>query len=145
IDNSFQYTAGLAYSHGTHSFKVGAGLIRRQFTINQSSNSRGSFTFNSALTSLNGAGGNSVASFLLGYPSTAARSNSLVWPGYRTWEPSVYVQDDWRATPWLTLNLGVRYDLFTPFTEVGNRISNFDPATVSIIAAGKNGISDSAG
>src|SRR5262249_54941886 len=100
---------------------------------------------NSALTSLNGAGGNSVASFLLGYPSTAARSNSLVWPGYRTWEPSVYVQDDWRADPGVSINLGSPDDPITPFTEVGNRISNFDPATVSIIAAGKNGISDSAG
>jgi hypothetical protein len=145
IDNSFQYGAAMTYARGSHNIKIGIGLIRRQFSIDQSANSRGSFTFNNFLTSLHNVGGNSVASFLLGYPSSVARSNSLDSPGYRSWEPNVYIQDDWRVKQWLTLNLGVRYDIFTPFTEVGNRISNFDPTTDSIVVAGQNGVSNTAG
>jgi hypothetical protein len=55
------------------------------------------------------------------------------------------VQDDWHATPTLTLNLGLRYDVFTPFTEVKNGLSNFDPATGSIILANQNGTNQYAG
>jgi hypothetical protein len=47
--------------------------------------------------------------------------------------------------PWLTLNLGVRYDVFTQFTERHNRLSNFDPTTGTLIVAGVNGVSDTAG
>jgi hypothetical protein len=57
----------------------------------------------------------------------------------------VYAQDDWRATSWLTLNLGVRYDVFTPLTEESNTLANFDPATGTILAADQNGVSRTAG
>jgi outer membrane receptor protein involved in Fe transport len=47
----------------------------------------------------------------------------------RTWEIGGFIQDDWRATDWLTLNLGVRYDIFTPFTEVSSSYANLDLET----------------
>ena len=96
----------------------------------QSASPVGNFTFNTQLTDNGaGSGGNAIASFLLGYPSQVARSHSLIYPHYHTNEPNVFVQDDWRATSWLTLNLGVRYDVFTPLTEEDNQLANFDPAT----------------
>ena len=66
-------------------------------------------------------------------------------PHYRTTEPSVYVQDDWRATSWLTVNAGVRYDVFTPLTEEQNNLSNIDMSTLKLLVAGQNGVSESAG
>ena len=53
-----------------------------------------------------GGGGDAAAAFLLGYPFTVSRAHLVVDTTLETWEPSVFVQDDWRANEWLTLNLG---------------------------------------
>jgi hypothetical protein len=92
---------------------------------------------------------------LLGAFTSQVRDFDLFAPDYRSWEPSGFAQDSWKITPKLTLLLGVRYDLFTPFTEAHNHISNFDflqalsdtPSTVSsaLKIAGVNGVSDTAG
>ena len=54
----------------------------------------------------------------------------------RNWETGYYGQDDWRISQRLTLNLGLRYDLYTWPYEVNNHQSNFDPTTVTLIEAG---------
>jgi hypothetical protein len=123
FDNSYIYSATLTWNKGNHSIRYGLGLIRRQLTEYQSSNGIGSFSFTGVYT------GTPLGDLLEGLSQTAARNTYLVSPGYRSWEPNGYVQDDWRATRWLTLNLGVRYDIFTPFTEKRGRISNYNMAT----------------
>lgn len=80
---------------------------------------------------------------LEGLSSGMLRNNSLVQQGFRTWEPSGYIQDDWRARPWLTLNIGLRYDIFTPYTEVHGRISNYDPYTGLIVSPALPGVNQS--
>jgi hypothetical protein len=138
MNNIFQYQAAITYTHGNHNIKIGGGLIRRQASSAQSSTGEGEWTF----TFTSGAGQyNSLINLLQGNFATVTRNYSLVVPHYRTWEPHGYIQDDWHATPSLTLNLGVRYDVFTPFTEVRNQISNFDPVSAKIIIAGQNGVS----
>jgi hypothetical protein len=146
VDNVWQTNASVTKTRAAHNIKLGAGYIAREFTVFQSASPVGNFTFNTQLTDNgSGSGGNTIASFLLGYPSQVVRSHSLIYPHYHTNEPSVFVQDDWRATSWLTVNLGARYDIFTPFTEEDNQVSNFDPATARIIVAGRDGVSRSAG
>jgi hypothetical protein len=146
FDNTFQYSAAATWTHSSHNIKFGASLIRRQFTVAQSTTPRGQWQFDAnASNNGNGAGGNSIASFLLGIPSVVTVNDALIFPGYRTWEPSFYLQDDWRVTKNLTLNMGVRYDIFTPFIEVANRISNLNLSTFKIDVAGQNGVSSSAG
>ena len=54
------------------------------------------------------------------------------------------MQDDWRATSWLTVNLGLRYDVFTPFTEEGG-ICPTSSGGPKILVAGQNGVTDTAG
>jgi outer membrane receptor protein involved in Fe transport len=66
-----------------------------------------------------------MAAFLLGAPSLIEQDYLLAWVGIRGTEYSAYVADDWRVTPKLTLNLGLRYELDTPFNEVANRWANF--------------------
>jgi outer membrane receptor protein involved in Fe transport len=148
-DNLFQEIASFTYIKGAHSVKFGVDLRRRQTDAFQSPTARGQFSFNSNFTNdptgATAGSGNAVASFLLGYPASTTRSKYLVNPGLRNWETGTYIQDDWRATRWLTLNLGLRYDYYGPNTEVDNRISNIDLTQGKIIIAGQNGVSASAG
>ena len=65
---------------------------------------------------------------------TLARGNILVNPHYRYWEPAVYVQDNYRAKQWLTLNLGLRYEVYAPQTEVDGYMSNFNFATGLLVS-----------
>src|SRR6185503_20141128 len=116
VNKTLQISGSVTKTRGAHSMKMGAG-----------------------------SGGNSIASFMLGYPATVARVHTLFDPHYVTKEPSVYVQDDWRATSWLTVNAGLRYDVFTPLTEEGNHLSNIDLNTLKILVAGQNGVSETAG
>jgi hypothetical protein len=142
VNNTYQYRGTLSWSHGKHNFKGGAALIRRQLNYFQDTwSAQGGFAFF-------GGGPSYMESFLdpTDYPgySAAYRGNLLVKPGYRSWEPSFFVQDDWRLTSTLTLNLGVRYEIFTPFIEAHNQYANFDPKTVAVLEAGK-GISSTLG
>jgi outer membrane receptor protein involved in Fe transport len=158
LDNTFQYSGTVSWNKGNHNFKFGASLIRRQARNVQSANADGSYTFNpesDTNSDQKTQQDNQLASALLGAFTSQSRNFNIFAPDYRTWEPSVFVQDSWKATPKLTLLLGIRYDVFTPFTEAHNHISNFDfyqalndtPSSVSseLKIAGVNGVSDTAG
>ncbi len=139
LDNTFQYMGAVTYVHGQHTIKGGVALVRRQAENLQSSSSLGNYQ----VTNLD--------TLLLGTIATVTRNVDLETPNYRTWEPSVYIQDDWHLRTNLTVNLGVRYDIYTPFTESRNHLSNFDPvaaltsASGAIVVAGQNGVSNTAG
>ena len=138
FDNTFQYNGAVTWTVGGHNVKFGAALIRRQFSIVQSASSRGTFTFNPSSTNSPAVLNNGFGNFLLGDPVTVNRAASLYTPGYRSWEPGFYVQDDWRVNGRLTLNLGLRYDIFAPKVEEHNRLANFDPIASRILVAGVN-------
>ncbi len=170
IDNTFQYTGNVSYTVGNHSMKFGATLIRRQARNVQSASALGAYSFGLSTdnnpSSLQQAAGvtsftqaqknnNVLASMLTGAFTGPNRQYDLTPPDYRSWEPSVYWQDYWKIRPNLTITYGARYDVFTPFTEAHNRISNFDfyqalgstPTTVNaaLKIAGVNGVSNTAG
>jgi hypothetical protein len=158
IDNTFQYNGTVSWTKGNHNFKFGASLIRRQARNVQSASAVGAYNFNPSsdtnsdqLTQQN----NQLASALVGAFTSQVRNFNISPPDYRSWEPGGFAQDSWRVNPKLTLLLGVRYDIYTPFTEAHNHISNFDylqalgstPTTVSsaLKIAGVNGVSATAG
>ena len=135
-DHNHQFAGSLTKVTGAHSIKVGGGIVFRLFGVQQSQYPRGLFAFDSSVTnSGSGGGGNTFASFLLGLPSVEQRTHFPIHPKNRSNEPSVFFQDDWRATSWLTLNLGMRYEIFTPITEAENRMAAFRPEDGRIVVA----------
>jgi hypothetical protein len=106
----------------------------------------GLFAFNALFTAtLNSSGvpstgGNTIASLLLGLPTTGARNNDLDGSvrGRRWKEYRGFVQDDWTVSRSLTLNLGLAYDVTTPMSEAHNRFSNLIFPTGQVLIAGQN-------
>ena len=138
LNNVFQYGGTFTQTMGHHNLKYGAQLVRRQVYNQQNGSGPGSFTFTTLPTKF------VLANFLQGNVYTVSRSVLLQPFYFRTWEPSFFGQDDWRVLPWLTLNLGLRYDIFTPFTDAAGTMATFDPATASLLVANQNGVSPSA-
>ncbi len=127
-ENTYQVVDNLSWTSGKHTLKWGADFRRRQLTIYQTNQGNGRFNFSPALTDSRnpaGSGGDSAASFLLGYPTGIIHDYTQNWPGERGYELGVYMADDWRATSKLTINLGVRWDYFSPFTRSGKSLGQF--------------------
>lgn len=135
-NTNYQLNENITHIVGKHSLKYGVQIIRRHLNFFESQDpARGFFNFNAEFTNnASGAGGNSIASMLLGYPTQITRATLFGTFGLRGWEDSLYFQDDFKVSPRLTLNLGVRYELFLPLTEVKGRLANFnfDPANPAV-------------
>ncbi|MGB2635909.1 MAG: TonB-dependent receptor [Candidatus Acidiferrum sp.] len=145
-ENNYQLKDSFSWTHGRHSFKAGGDLIRRQHGFFQTQNPRGDFTFDQQFTeNINDTTddpGSSLASFLVGNPIYSFRDGLSGSFGMSWWEASGYFMDDFRVSPKLTLNLGLRYDVFTPMVEDHDRIANFNFATGEFVAPGMPGVSD---
>lgn len=147
-ERAFQAVTNLTYAGDKHTIKVGFDLRRRHMGEFQTNRGNGRFNFSPNITNnpVNNTGGHVMASFLLGAPSLIEQDYLLAEDvRMRSMEYSAYIADDWRATDRLTLNLGLRYELDTPFTEKDNLWASFDPATATVLVAGRNGVSRSAG
>ena len=132
-NNTTQFAGALSYSRGAHNFKAGLAYINRHLARNADDLPNGQATYNSAPT------GNAFASFLLGLPQTMARGNSLAMQYMRIYELGTFLQDDWRATSWLTLNLGLRYDYYPTFSETNDNYTNVDLDAGKLIVASVTG------
>jgi hypothetical protein len=133
--NNFQYTGTVTYTKGTHNFKFGGGVIRRQVVYNQTGFAQTMF-----ITVPTPPYGNAFMNLAGDAPTAESRQVELVNPLYETWEPSFYALDNWRVTPSLTLNLGVRYEVFTPYTEAHNKYSNFLLSSLTFVQGGSIGV-----
>jgi hypothetical protein len=127
---------------GRHTIRVGGDFRWSQFNLFQLNAPRGSFSFTGQYTSQDGSGiGNGLADMLLGLPLNS-QIDSYVYLGNREPVPSLFVQDDFKVSHNLTLNLGLRWEYYTPIVDVHNHQANFDYATGQLLVAGQNGNSD---
>jgi hypothetical protein len=135
IQNSYSILDNLTWVHGKHSFKFGGEARFEEFTIFQPAAARGTLDFGSIFTDnpgQTGTGGSGLASFLIGL-SDGGSINNLHNIDYHRPVYAVYTQDDWKVTPRLTLNLGLRYEVFTTVKERHNQQGTFDFRTDSLI------------
>ena len=145
IEHNTQFAGSVTYTRGRQTFKMGSSLIRRNFVLNSNPFAKGYINFGSTSippTAANPAGvyQPSLQHFLLGAPYVSTRLLNIRQQYDRSWEPSGFFQDDWRVTDRLTLNLGIRYDVFTQPNEKYGNFSNFDLGSLSIIQSGTGGI-----
>jgi len=139
---SDSYVDNVTIIRGKHQVKFG---FEHRYSSNldkYSPTAGGSFTFNNVAT------GSGLASLLLGWTTSASRLETYPLLT-RADSYAGFIQDDWRVTPNLTLNIGLRYDVDQPRWETGNRQNSFDPTAINpvsgtpgvILFSGLNGVS----
>ncbi|BCS35576.1 hypothetical protein TBR22_A48100 [Luteitalea sp. TBR-22] len=140
----WQIEDSLNWVKGRHSLKFGYRLVDRFVSPFTNTDTRGTLTFNRNFTNnpVTNAGGTGLATLLTGYMTGAARGFLLEPYDMRTQEHGAFVQDDFKVSNRMTVNAGVRYEVFTAPTEEQNRLVNFDPTDLRLIYAGENGASD---
>ncbi len=138
VSEDFGYTLdpNITKIVGNHTFKAGFSYLHGHKTTEIASPPYGRFTtvsdFNNA-RSTTSATGDAFADFLLGYPSTTDVTIGEVGGFHKKTNYHAYIQDDWKLTPRLTLNLGLRYDNFGFYQEELGRAAVADIATGRIL------------
>src|ERR1700685_3818775 len=107
--------------HGNHTFRAGVTAMWMTKTENAASG-EATFNFGSGVN-----GNNPFANFLLGQADSYSQPSKDTIPDLHYTNFEFYVQDDWKLTPRLTVNLGVRYSYFPSPTDANNTLLNFDP------------------
>jgi len=149
--NDFQIFDNATWIKGRHTLKTGGSITWRSREILNADSIVGVFNFNNNMTSncagqaagctVNSATGFDVASFMLGLVNTKNRNlfDANTYTEKRP-EYAVYLQDDFRATSRLTLNLGLRWDVYPPWIEIDDRQSNFDETTGKFVVASEDAV-----
>jgi hypothetical protein len=117
-NEAYQWQDSFYRTFGSHSLKLGGTVRRHRDDFPEAIYPRGSYTFNGFLT------GQAFGDYLLGYPRNTLTSIDIFSPHFRNTVIEPWVQDDWRITPELTLNLGLRYEWAGRPTSDDNSISS---------------------
>ena len=137
----YQYADSFTWTKGRHSMKFGGNFMSREVDFFQADyRSKGFFDIQT------GGGdytGYEVSELLAGFVNTYSIANPLGYYHTKSLETGYFAEDDFKVTPHLILNIGLRYDLYTFPYELNNRQSNFDIASGSLKVAGQGGNSRS--
>ena len=120
ISTNYQLSNELSLIRGRHQIAVGVNAMNSRLNSFSNFQRNGNFTFNGQTT------GNTLADFMLGYPSAFTQNNGQIGDERLT-VPSLYAQDNVRIGPHLTVNAGVRWDPYRSPYMVANQASIFDP------------------
>lgn len=127
MDQVWQASDSVSIVKGRHVMHVGVDIMRRNWTFDEAAFPRGVFGFDGRTTTLNGAtpaAENGLAAFLLGLGTSAQVSAIPFHTRLNNWWDDAYFQDDWKISRNLTMDLGIRYDYFSPPLQRGS-LTNF--------------------
>lgn len=99
-------------TRGHHDIKIGGSYVWEKYAASGNKTAGGKFTFTGGVT------GNALADFLEGKANTMLQTSSSVQRQY-SYDPALYIQDDWQIRPRLNVNLGLRWEVFPPFPGQG--------------------------
>lgn len=160
-DQSFTLNLNASMTKGTHEVRFGFDFVHHLMNHWQpelGAGPRGAFDFGAAVTALNPAalessvgfqagtpsfenGWNGLAGFLLGTPTYAGKSSQYIKMTSMENQFGLYARDRWRLTPKLTLNLGLRWELYPTRTRAqGMGVESYDPTTNEMLIGGRGGI-----
>jgi hypothetical protein len=122
LDDSrtYQVADNLTWTKGKHTIVMGADIRYVQDSATTNNTPFGSESFTGSMT------GDAAADYMLGIPATSITPEGVPISKLRQWRTSAYVQDDWKVTPRLTVNLGLRHDLWVPPVDVNNVTRTLD-------------------
>ena len=156
-ERTWEISTTLTKVLNNHTIKFGGNYRRNSDKLLQTQDNqgpRGGFTFSGAQTgstadtAANSGIANSLASFLLDLPSGMARDLKVLEDvGSQHWAVYSFVQDKWQVSPRMTVDLGVRWEYYDPIVGLSGKgsLSNFDPATNSLLVSGFGNIADDFG
>ena len=147
VEPTNQFSDAVTWTKAKHTLKFGASIIHRDVNWDQGNDAKGYFWIDDgnygaypAPTSGHGTfTGYEQSELLAGFMGAYSAGAFSGYYDTRSWENGFFGQDDWRLSPRVTLNFGLRYDLLTPASEAHNHMSNFDPATGELVEAGTSG------
>ena len=142
----YQIEDAVVWLRGRHQLKFGYRLVNRRPSPFTHTDTRSTITFGTSFVNdpLTNSGGTGLAEVLLGNFNSAARGFLREPYTLQVVEHGMFAQDDFKVNSRLTLNLGVRYEIFKAPTEEENRLANFDYETFRLVYAGEDGTSRSA-
>jgi hypothetical protein len=135
VDNKISYGDNLTWQKGSHLLKFGGQAVRyRQNRYYAGNNGAlGSFSFDGTYSGI------PYGDFLLNSLVSKGRGAVVGKWGHRHWRDALFLQDDWRISHSLTLNLGLRWEYTSPIYEVADRQVNINTFTGQLLYAGKDG------
>jgi len=133
--NNYQYAVTATWIKGRHNMKVGFDFLRSQYFSRSYGDTRGRVSFDGRFTSF------SVADFMLGWISSSRRQLDASGPYHLLSSYAGFLQDDFKLTPTLTFNLGLRYELMKPPKEKFGGWAMFLPPVGKVVVAGTGTLS----
>lgn len=143
LTNAFTYGDNVSWQLGRHSLKFGGTAIRYQSNRNYSGNDGvlGHFDYDGTYSQKTFGTNDGWADFLLNQAHAFGQGSYVTKWGQRQWRDALFFQDDYKMTPNLTVNLGLRWEWDQPLYESHDRESNISITTGAITTAGQNGAS----
>jgi hypothetical protein len=134
--NNYEYSATSTWIHGRHNVKFGGSFLRMQYFSRQYGDTRGRLRFLGRFT------GEPMADLVLGWPNNTSRQLDAAGPYHLVSNYSAFFQDDFKISPTLTLNFGLRYELMKPPQEKYGAWSMFVPSLGKVVISGKGTLAD---